>query len=251
MKSKNPPMVIPALDLIDGQVVRLYQGDYDQSKTYQIDPIAKFGEYVADGAGYLHLVDLTGAKNPKKRQTALVAKIVQQTDCPIQVGGGVRSRQDVVDLLRAGVSRVVIGSLAVTDPKTVMGWFDEFEADTLVLALDVHIKDGQKYVAVSGWQTCADSVLEQMIERYAKVGLKHVLCTDISKDGTMTGSNVLLYRQICQDFPHLLVQSSGGIGTVHDVAALKDTGVAGVIVGRALLENTITLKEAIKCLQNG
>lgn len=247
----SAPIIIPALDLIDGQVVRLYQGDYERSQTYQVDPIAQFGDYVAAGASYLHLVDLTGAKDPAKKQTALIERIVRAIGCPIQVGGGIRSRQDVVDLLNAGASRVVIGSLAVKEPTTVMQWFEEFGADKLVLALDVHIQGGQKYVAVSGWQASAELVFEQMVERYTKVGLRHVLCTDISKDGTMMGSNVAMYKQICADFSHLAVQSSGGIGQLEDIAALKDTGVAGVIVGRALLENTVTLKEAVACLQNG
>lgn len=245
-----PPVIIPALDLIDGQVVRLYQGDYKRSQTYKADPVTQFGGYIADGANYLHLVDLTGAKDPAKKQTALIERIISATDCPIQVGGGIRNRQDVVDLLVVGASRVVIGSLAVKEPKTVMQWFEEFGADKLVLALDVHIQNGQKYVAVSGWQTSAELVLEQMVEYYTKVGLKHVLCTDISKDGTMMGSNVAMYKQICTDFSHLAVQSSGGIGQLEDIMALKDTGVAGVIVGKALLENTVTVKEAIACLQN-
>lgn len=242
--------LIPALDLIDGQVVRLYQGDYNQSQTYSDNPIAQFDRYVADGASYLHLVDLTGAKDPSRRQTALIGDIIAATSCPIQVGGGIRSEQDVAELLDIGAARVVIGSTAIKEPAMVKDWFVRFGADKLVLALDINIKNNQKLVAVSGWQEDSGISLESVIDDYNKVGLKHVLCTDISKDGTLTGSNVDLYKQICTSYQHIAFQSSGGIGGLEDIKALKDTGVAGVIVGRALLEGKFNVAEAIACLQN-
>ncbi|HHW7579474.1 1-(5-phosphoribosyl)-5-[(5-phosphoribosylamino)methylideneamino]imidazole-4-carboxamide isomerase [Mannheimia glucosida] len=244
--------IIPALDLIDGQVVRLHQGDYAKQTTYSGNPITQFADYLSQGAEQLHLVDLTGAKNPAQRQTALIGKIIRETHCKIQVGGGIRTEQDVADLLAVGANRVVIGSTAVKERETVKGWFKKYGAEKFVLALDVNIDAiGQKIIAISGWQEASGVSLEELIEDYQTVGLKHVLCTDISRDGTLAGSNVDLYREICTKYPEIQFQSSGGIGSLADIAALKGTGVAGVIVGRALLEGKFNVAEAIECWQNG
>lgn len=243
--------IIPALDLIDGKVVRLHQGDYAKQTTYNDNPIAQFADYVQQGAKQLHLVDLTGAKDPSKRQTALIGEIIAAIDCPIQVGGGIRSEQDVADLLAVGASRVVIGSTAVKQPEMVKSWFKQYGAEKFVLALDINIDaSGQKIVAISGWQEASSLTLEQLIEDFQTVGLQHVLCTDISRDGTLQGSNVALYCEICAKYPDIQFQSSGGIGSLADIRALKGTGVAGVIVGRALLEGKFDVAEAIQCWQN-
>ena len=245
-------IIIPALDLIDGQVVRLYQGDYAQKTLYSDNPIAQFQDYVTQGAEQLHLVDLTGAKDPSKRQTKLIGEIIAAVKCPIQVGGGIRSEQDVADLLAVGANRVVIGSTAVKEPELVKGWFRKYGADKFVLALDVNINDqGEKQIAVSGWQENSGVSLEALINDFREVGLQYVLCTDISRDGTLAGSNVDLYQEICAAFPEVSFISSGGIGSLADVAALKGTGVGGVIIGRALLEGKFNVAEAIKCWQNG
>ncbi|MCK3655409.1 1-(5-phosphoribosyl)-5-((5-phosphoribosylamino)methylideneamino)imidazole-4-carboxamide isomerase [Pasteurellaceae bacterium Macca] len=242
------PMIIPALDLIDGQVVRLHQGDYAKQTTYSDNPIEQFLHYVQQGAEQLHLVDLTGAKNPQQRQTALIGDIIQAVQCPIQVGGGIRSEQDIADLFAVGANRVVIGSTAVKEREQVKSWFQRYGADKFVLALDVNIDaSGQKIIAISGWQEASGVSLEELIEDYQSVGLKHVLCTDISKDGTLSGSNVALYREICAAFPQIAFQSSGGIGKLADVVALHNTGVSGVIIGRALLEGKFSVAEAIAC----
>lgn len=244
--------IIPALDLIDGQVVRLHQGDYAKQTTYSDNPIEQFADYVRQGAKQLHLVDLTGAKDPSQRQTALIGDIIEATQCLVQVGGGIRTEQDVADLLAVGANRVVIGSTAVKDRKMVKGWFAKYGAEKFVLALDVNINaSGQKIVAISGWQEASGVLLEELIEDFQTVGLQHVLCTDISRDGTLAGSNVDLYREICAKYPNIRFQSSGGIGSLADIEALKGTGVAGVIVGRALLEGKFTVSEAIECWQNG
>lgn len=251
---KNFPgdvMIIPALDLIDGTVVRLHQGDYGKQRDYGNDPLPRLQDYAAQGAEVLHLVDLTGAKDPAKRQIPLIKTTVAGVNVPVQVGGGVRSEEDVAALLEAGVARVVVGSTAVKSPDVVKGWFERFGADALVLALDVRIDEqGNKQVAVSGWQENSGVSLEQLVETYLPVGLKHVLCTDISRDGTLAGSNVSLYEEVCARYPQVAFQSSGGIGDINDVAALRGTGVRGVIVGRALLEGKFTVKEAIACWQN-
>ena len=245
-------MIIPALDLIDGTVVRLHQGDYGQQRDYGRDPLPRLQDYQAQGAEILHLVDLTGAKDPAARQIPLLQKLLAGVSVPVQVGGGVRTEQDVEALLNAGATRVVVGSTAVSDPVKVQGWFERFGADAIVLALDVRIDAlGQKQVAVSGWQETSGTTLEQLVEQFLPFGLKHVLCTDISRDGTLSGSNVELYREVCARFPQVGFQASGGIGGLDDIAALRGSGVSGVIVGRALLEGKFTAAEAISCWQNG
>ena len=245
-------IIIPALDLIDGHVVRLHQGDYAKQTTYSDDPITQFADYIRQGAKQLHLVDLTGAKDPNARQTALIGRIIEATQSNIQVGGGIRSEQDVADLLAVGANRVVIGSTAVKQAAMVKGWFDKFGAEKFVLALDININaDKQKQIAIHGWQETSNVTLEELVHDFRKVGLQHVLCTDISRDGTLAGSNVDLYREICAKYSEIHFQSSGGIGSLDDIKALKGTGVAGVIVGRALLEGKFNVAEAIECWQNG
>ena len=245
-------MIIPALDLIDGSVVRLHQGDYGQQRDYGSDPLPRLQDYQRQGAEVLHLVDLTGAKDPAARQIPLLKKLLAGVTVPVQVGGGIRTEQDVEALLSAGATRVVVGSTAVKDPETVQGWFSRFGADALVLALDVRIDEhGTKNVAISGWQENSNATLEQVVEQYLPFGLKHVLCTDISRDGTLAGSNVELYREVTARYPQVAFQASGGIGNLDDIAQLRDSGVEGVIVGRALLDGKFSVTEAISCWQNG
>ncbi|WP_279204166.1 1-(5-phosphoribosyl)-5-[(5-phosphoribosylamino)methylideneamino]imidazole-4-carboxamide isomerase [Obesumbacterium proteus] len=244
-------MIIPALDLIDGKVVRLHQGDYGQQRDYGNDPLPRLQDYQQQGGEVLHLVDLTGAKDPAARQIPLLRKLLAGVSVPVQVGGGIRSEDDVAALLEAGAARVVIGSTAVRQPDVVKQWFTRFGADALVLALDVRIAaDGSKNIAVSGWQEDSGITLEQIVDEFLPYGLKHVLCTDISRDGTLSGSNVALYQEVCARYPQVAFQSSGGIGSLEDIAALRGSGVQGVIVGRALLEGKFTVKEAIACWQN-
>ncbi|MDP5253637.1 MULTISPECIES: 1-(5-phosphoribosyl)-5-[(5-phosphoribosylamino)methylideneamino]imidazole-4-carboxamide isomerase [unclassified Vibrio] len=244
-------MIIPALDLIDGQVVRLFQGDYGKVTEYKVDPAEQFALYQQAGANWLHLVDLTGAKDTQARQLDLIETLLASTPAKIQIGGGVRSEQDVIDLLNAGAQRVVVGSTAVKNPAMVKEWMLNHGAEKIVLALDININEqGERKVAVSGWQEDSGVTIEQLLEDYLTVGLKHVLCTDISRDGTLTGSNVELYRDLCAQYPQVQFQSSGGIGQLDDIAALKDTGVAGVIVGRALLDGKFSAEEAFTCWQN-
>ncbi|WP_034943069.1 1-(5-phosphoribosyl)-5-[(5-phosphoribosylamino)methylideneamino]imidazole-4-carboxamide isomerase [Erwinia oleae] len=245
-------MIIPALDLIEGKVVRLHQGDYGQQRDYGSDPLPRLQDYEAQGASVLHLVDLTGAKDPAARQIPLLKKLLAGVSVPVQVGGGIRTAQDVEALLEAGARRVVVGSTAVKQPEEVQRWFQKYGAEAIVLALDVRIDSrNRKEVAISGWQEAAGVTLEQVIEQFSPSGLKHVLCTDISRDGTLSGSNVALYQDVSSRFPSIAFQSSGGIGSLNDISALRGSGVQGVIVGRALLEDKFTVKEAISCWQNG
>ncbi len=244
-------MIIPAIDLIDGKVVRLYQGDYGQKTEYSADPQGRFDDYVAQGAEQLHLVDLDGAKDSTKRQLTVIRALLSQTKAPVQIGGGVRTEQDVIDLLDAGANRVVIGSTAVKNPEMVAGWITTYGADKIVLALDVNIDaDGNRKIAVAGWQEDSGVTIEALLAHYLPVGLKHVLCTDISRDGTLKGSNVTLYRDLAAQFPQISWQASGGIGGIEDIEALKGSGVGGVILGRSLLEGKFTVAEAISCWQD-
>jgi phosphoribosylformimino-5-aminoimidazole carboxamide ribotide isomerase len=242
-------VIIPAIDLIGGRVVRLLKGDYGQKTEYSWTPQERYDLYVAEGARQLHLVDLDGAKDPSKRQQEVIGSLIRNTPVPVQVGGGIRSESDVADLLAAGASRVVIGSLAVREPDLVGAWMAKYGPEHIVLALDVNVRDGKRLIAVSGWQQDSGVTIEEIIRRYQDRGLRHVLCTDISRDGTLRGSNVDLYRDLSREYPDIAFQASGGIGSLADVEALKGTGVSGVILGRSLLEGKLTVKEAVACWQ--
>lgn len=244
-------MIIPAIDLIDGCVVRLHQGDYGSRRDYGEDPLARLQRYQASGAQLLHIVDLTGAKDPKARQIPLLRELLGSLSIPVQTGGGIRSADDVRSLLDAGAARVVVGSAAVKRTDEVAGWMKTFGADKLVLALDVRInKAGNAEVAVSGWQENSGVLMDDLIRAFEPAGLRYVLTTDISKDGTLAGPNTALYAKLAQTFPNIDFQASGGIGSLDDIRAVSHTGAAGVIVGRALLEGKFTLEEAIECWPN-
>lgn len=244
-------MIIPAIDLIDGCVVRLHQGDYGARRDYGEDPLARLQRYQASGAQLLHIVDLTGAKDPKARQIPLLRELLGSLSIPVQTGGGIRSADDVRSLLDAGAARVVVGSAAVKRTDEVAGWMKTFGADKLVLALDVRInKAGNAEVAVSGWQENSGVLMDDLIRAFEPAGLRYVLTTDISKDGSLAGPNTALYAKLAQTFPNIDFQASGGIGSLDDIRAVSHTGAAGVIVGRALLEGKFTLEEAIECWPN-
>jgi len=244
-------MIIPAIDLIDGAVVRLFQGDYAQKTEYKLDPVEVVHSYADAGASWLHIVDLTGAKEPARRQLSLIKRMVDTKRMQFQAGGGIRTEEEVAQLLESGVSRVVIGSLAAKEPEKVAQWLTTYGGDKIVLALDVNINaNGQRMIATHGWQQDSGVALEGLLETLLESGAKHVLCTDISKDGTLQGSNVALYTDVAAQFPTVQWQASGGIGALSDISVLKPTGVSGVILGRALLEGKFTLSEAIACWQN-
>ncbi len=244
-------MIIPAIDLIQGKTVRLYQGSYDKTTEYQQTPLQLRDLYAKAGAGILHLVDLTGAKNAADRQLELLTSLMKNAPLPVQVGGGVRTAADVEQLLSAGASRVVVGSVAIREPETVQNWLRSYGGDKIVLALDVAINaKGDKTLPSHGWIEESTITLEQVLDGFIAAGAKHVLCTDISKDGTLQGPNVALYAELTQKYPQIQWQASGGVGSLADINALKPTGVAGVILGRALLEGKFTVEEAIQCWQD-
>ncbi|WP_286261715.1 1-(5-phosphoribosyl)-5-[(5-phosphoribosylamino)methylideneamino]imidazole-4-carboxamide isomerase [Thalassotalea atypica] len=241
-------MMIPAIDLIDGQVVRLYQGDYQQKTNYEYTAKERQDLYASTGATVMHFVDLDGAKDSNRRQLSLLKTLVNHPSMIIQVGGGVRCKEDVQQLLDLGANRIVIGSLAIKQPELIREWIVEFGGEKIVLALDVKIDtNGNKTLPTHGWIKDSGVNLENLLDDYIAAGLIHVLCTDISKDGTLQGSNVQLYRELCQQYPTIKWQASGGIGSLDDIKALLPTGVDGVILGRSLLEGKFTLEQAIAC----
>lgn len=248
-------MIIPAIDLIDGSVVRLYQGDYKQKTEYKIDPIELVIDYANQGASWLHIVDLTGAKDTAKRQLTLIKSMVDTGKMKFQTGGGIRTEEDVKHLLDVGISRVVIGSLAAKEPELVKSWMVKYGAEKIVLALDININaQGKKMIATHGWQEDSGVELEALVDDFLSVGLKHVLCTDISKDGTLQGPNQSLYEELAVAYPQISWQASGGISSVEDIIALKpvlshsgttNATPSGVILGRSLLEGKFTVSDAI------
>ena len=243
-------MIIPALDLIAGEVVRLKQGDYAQKTRFALDPVEQFTRYAADGARYFHLVDLDGAKDPAKRQIEVIDRVTRAVNVPLQTGGGVRTEEDVRALLDAGVSRVVIGSVAVKTPETVLSWFKTFGADRLVLALDVRIREGVPEVATAGWQETSGIAINRVIDRYLRSGLKHVLCTDISKDGAMQGPNHGLYKKLAAELD-MNITASGGVSDISDIARLAETGIYGAIIGKAYYTHAVDLREAVRLAGGG
>ncbi len=244
-------MLIPALDLIAGQVVRLQQGDFNRQTTYANSPLPIVAEYQAAGSEWLHLVDLDGARDPQQRQLNLIKQITAATTMKVQVGGGIRNRTDIEQLLAQGVARVVIGSTAVQQPQLVQQWLQDFGPEAIVLALDVNIDStGEAFIATNGWQQASDVTLKEMLEAYLPYGLRHVLCTDISRDGMLSGSNINLYRQLKQQFPSIVLQASGGIATLDDLFNLQAINCDAAILGKSLLKGEFTLTEAFTCWPN-
>ena len=240
--------MIPAIDLIGGEVVRLYQGDYAQKTNYQYTVQERQQAYAKSGATVMHFVDLDGAKDSTKRQLETLKTVVNHPSMIIQVGGGVRCEDDVKQLLALGADRVVIGSLAIKQPELVTQWLKTYGCEKIVLALDIKIDaQGNKTLPTHGWIEDSGVNLEDLLTQYQDAGIKHVLCTDISKDGTLTGTNIDLYSEVCAKYPEIDWQASGGIGSLADIKALIPTGVSGVILGRSLLEGKFTLEEAIAC----
>jgi phosphoribosylformimino-5-aminoimidazole carboxamide ribotide isomerase len=242
--------VIPALDLRGGRCVRLRQGEFAQETVYGDDPLAIASSY-AEGFSRLHVVDLDGARSGEQQHQAVVSRIIDSTGLMVQLGGGIRHRSALAAWLEAGVARCVVGSMVASEPETVAEWFDTYGADSIVLALDVRTADGHDPVlSVHGWTRDAGMTLWQAIERFRPVGLRHVLCTDVARDGTMNGPNVALYQALVMRYPELEVQASGGVRGVADLVALRAAGCAAAITGRALLDSALTPAEVRSFLRD-
>jgi len=243
--------VIPAIDLQGGKCVRLYQGDFSKRTEYSDDPASVARQFAELQTSDLHLVDLDGARTGTQENRAIIADIAAESDLAIQVGGGIRTRDSVVEWLAAGVSRCVIGSHAVTEPDAVKSWLVHFGGDRIVLALDVNIaSDGAPLITTHGWTRPSNTTIYECIQDFLDAGLRHVLCTDVSRDGAMKGPNLALYSTIMKRFPELQLQASGGVRNIQDLEALNDLGIPAAITGRALLEGKISTAEMVSFQQN-
>ncbi len=239
---------IPAIDLREGRVVRLRQGDYADETRYDSDPLALALQYADEGASHLHLVDLDAARAGVSSQRSLMSAMARDSGLRVQAGGGVRERADVQALLDAGISRVVIGSLAVRSPSLVLAWADEFGPDRILVALDARADaEGIFRLPIAGWTETTSLRLEDRLGLFVAAGLNEFLCTDIDRDGMLSGPNVVLYRELIRQFPAAKFQASGGLSSLDDLRALANTGCAAVVMGRALLEARFSLAEALAC----
>ena len=239
--------VIPAIDLRGGRVVRLRQGDYARETVFAEDPVELARRYADAGATWLHVVDLDGARSGSFENHAAIEAICGIDSLRVQCGGGVRNAGDLQRLYTTGVARAVVGSMAVRDPDTTASWLDQFGPERLVLALDVRDEAGAWRPAVNGWTEEADMPLDALATYYARIGARHVLCTDIARDGTLGGFNLDLYRDLRGHGADFEIQASGGACSLEDIRAARDAGVQAVILGRALLEGRFTLRDALAC----
>ena len=238
-------LIYPAIDLRAGACVRLMHGRFDQVTEYGLQPAAQLAAFVADGAEWVHIVDLDGAEAGRAMQHDLIGDLSASLSVSIQSGGGVRSVDDVSRLIDAGVSRVVVGSLAVTQPEAVLGWLARFGPERLTLAFDVTVADGVPIPALKGWTERAGVDLWAALDRYPAGAFKHVLLTDVGRDGALTGPNLDLLAEMRRRRQDLVLQASGGVSSLDDLTAVKAVGAQGAIVGRALYEGRFTLPEAL------
>lgn len=234
-------IVYPAMDLMDGRVVRLRQGRFEQATTYPAEPAEALRAFADAGAEWAHLVDLDGARAGRPAQHGMIARLAGSSPLKLQVGGGFRTGEQVARMLDAGVDRVVVGSLAVAQPDLVRAWLDEFGPDRIALSLDVRIADGAPLVALSGWAETSAATLWDVASLYPDAS--HLLLTDIGRDGMLAGPNSDLLDEAVERLPHLKIQASGGVSGPADLDRLRTDGV---IIGRALWEGRIRLEEAIE-----
>lgn len=240
--------ILPAIDVRDGAVVRLLQGDYARETRYGDDPLAQAIAYARAGAEWLHLVDLDAARAGGYTLMDLLGRLRRETGLKVQTGGGVRGERDLVALLEAGAERVVIGSLAVREPGTVQSWLRRYGAGRVTVALDTRCDESGRWtLPVEGWTRSSASTLDALAMDYANAGLQHLLCTDIARDGMLQGPNLDLYRHLGSLVPGLAVQASGGVRDLEDVRGAREAGCAGVVLGKALLEGRLSVEEALAC----
>ncbi len=236
-------ILYPAIDLMDGRCVRLRQGRFDDAVVYPATPAEALARYAAAGAAWAHIVDLDGARAGSPRQHGVLAALAVVSPLSLQVAGGVRAPDHVERLLDAGVSRVVIGSLAVREPELVNAILDRHGPERITLALDVRLTDAGPMVAVSGWAETTDLTLWSVVQSFPQV--KHLLVTDIGRDGMLQRPNLALLGELVARLPGIEVQASGGVTNADDLGALAAAGAAGAVVGKALWEGRFTLQEAL------
>ena len=234
--------LIPAIDIINGQCVRLTKGDYDQKKVYNDDPAAVAKEFEQLGFRRLHIVDLDGAKSKHIVNDAVLRKINTETNLIVDFGGGIKTEEDIEKAFEAGASMVTVGSIAVTKPALFIKWLDKYGADKMILGADV--RNGM--ISINGWKEDSKEELLPFLKKYIDAGVKNVLCTEISKDGTLQGPAVTLYKEVMKAYPQLHLIASGGVSQKEDIEELEREGIPAVVFGKAIYEGRIDLKELLK-----
>ncbi len=238
--------IYPAIDLKSGLCVRLRQGSYENVTIYERDPVLQAQLFEAEGAEALHIVDLDGAKAGKSMNLDIIRQIATKTNLEIQVGGGIRTLDQLNHIFKMGIQKAILGSIAISDVKTTKKWIAQFGADRIVLALDIRLDvNNLPMLSIHGWQQSAEKNLWQLLDEYKDVGLKHVLCTDIMRDGLLQGPNINLYRECVRRYPDLNFQASGGVSALTDLKKLSDIAISEIIIGKALYENKFSLKSAL------
>jgi phosphoribosylformimino-5-aminoimidazole carboxamide ribotide isomerase len=233
-------IIYPAMDLMDGEVVRLKQGRFDARTSYSADPAEALHAFAEAGAEWAHVVDLDGARAKAPVQHQMIAELARSTPLKLQVGGGFRTREQVAHMLDSGIGRIVIGSVAVTEPQLVNSWIAEFGSERITLSLDVRIADEVPVVAVSGWTEASGASLWDVAALYPAA--LHLLITDIGRDGMLAGPNFELLDEAVERLPAMRIQASGGIASLHDLQRLRTDGA---IVGKALWEGLIEIEGAL------
>lgn len=231
--------IIPAIDIIGGKCVRLTQGDYDQKKVYCDNAVEMSKRFKEAGIEHIHLVDLDGAKSKHIVNANILKDIIQETGLDVDFGGGIKTDDDIEKAFSAGAKQVTIGSIAVQHVELFLKWLQKYGPDCIILGADV--KNG--YISVNGWKEGSSEALIPFLEKYVAAGVQYVLCTDISKDGMLSGPSIQLYKEIMQQFPTLKLIASGGISSMKDIEELDQAGIYAVVTGKAIYENKITLEE--------
>lgn len=234
--------IIPAIDIIDGKCVRLSQGDYDTQKIYNEDPLEVALEFQDHGIQYLHLVDLDGAKAGNIINHKVLEKLANRTDLQIDFGGGIRTSEDVRIALESGAKQITGGSIAVKDRDMFLSWLQQYGSDKIILGADAR----DRKIAVSGWLDSTEEKLSDFVRTYQKQGVQYVISTDIAKDGMLQGPAFDLYKELMEEVPQIKLIASGGVSTMKDLEQLAEAGLEGAIVGKAIYEGHITLKELSK-----
>lgn len=234
--------LIPAIDIINGQCVRLTKGDYKQKKVYHDDPVAVAKDFEALGFRRLHIVDLDGAKSKHIVNDAVLSGITSATSLTVDFGGGIKTEEDIEKAFEAGAAMVTIGSVAVTDPDLFIGWLKKYGPEKLILGADV--RNGM--ISINGWKEDSSEPLLPFLRKYIDAGVVNVLCTEISKDGTLQGPAVALYKEVMANYPQLHLIASGGVSRQEDIEELEREGIPAVVFGKAIYEGRIDLKSLIK-----
>ena len=230
--------LIPAIDIIDGQCVRLTKGDYDQKSVYGA-PLDMALEFERIGFKRLHMVDLDGAKSRHIVNDAVLQVVTTKTQLSIDFGGGIKSDEDIEKAFAAGASMVTIGSIAVTQPDLFMGWLKKYGTERIILGADV--RHGK--ISINGWKEDSTEDLLPFLQKYVEAGVRNVLCTEISKDGTLAGPAIDLYKKVIETYPQLHLIASGGVSSIDDIKALEAAGIPAVVFGKAIYEGKIDLEE--------